>query len=275
VNPSIITGPDGTASIDVGMADSNTQWRVSSSANSPDGKLGGGQSGVTVFQDFFVDINFPATLTRGDQVSFPVAVYNYLPDPQTVQLDLQPEGWYTALGGTSTTVTLQPGQVSGVSFPVRVDQVGLRTHTVKAKGTTRSDAIARTVRVVPDGKQLSTVSSGLLDPGATNANFTFPASAVPGSGQLYVEVYPAFLAQVVGGMDSMLREPTGCFEQTTSSTWPNVLATAYMQKTKQITPADHAGDPDQGRVTHLDRVPTPSDLRASRWRLLVVRYARP
>jgi uncharacterized protein YfaS (alpha-2-macroglobulin family) len=237
VNPSIITGADGTASIDVDMADSITQWRVSSLANSPDGKLGGGQSGVTVFQDFFVDINFPPTLTRGDQVSFPIAVYNYLNDPQTVQLDLQAEGWFTALGATSTTVTLQPGQVSGVSFPVRVDQVGLRTLTVKAKGTSRSDAVARTVHVVPDGKQIGTTASGLLAPGNATSSFTFPVNAVPGSGELYVDVYPAFLAQVVGGMDSILRQPTGCFEQTTSSTWPNVLVTAYMQKTKQITPA--------------------------------------
>ena len=47
---------------------------------------GGAESGVVVFQDFFVDINFPATLTRGDEVSFPIAVYNYLSDPQSIAI---------------------------------------------------------------------------------------------------------------------------------------------------------------------------------------------
>ena len=33
VNPSIITGPDGTASVNVDMADSITEWRVSTLAH--------------------------------------------------------------------------------------------------------------------------------------------------------------------------------------------------------------------------------------------------
>jgi uncharacterized protein YfaS (alpha-2-macroglobulin family) len=236
VNPSVITGSDGKASIDLTMADSITQWRVSTLANASDGRLGGGEAGVTVFQDFFVDINFPPTLTRGDQVEFPIALYNYLSTPQTVRLDLQADTWFTPLGAVTKTIDLAPGQVTGTSFPVRVDQGGLRTLTVKAQGTSKADAVARSVHVVPDGKLVSDVSSGMLAAGTTSHTFTFADGAVPGSGQLYVEVYPAFLSQVVSGMDNMLREPSGCFEQTTSTTWPNVLATAYMQKTNQITP---------------------------------------
>ena len=237
VNPSIITGPDGVASVNVPLADSITQWRVSTMANSAAGKLGGSESGFTVFQDFFVDVNFPATLTRGDQVSFPIAVYNYRSDVQTVQLSLAAGDWYTPTGATTTSVTLQPGQVSGVSFPVRVDKVGLHSLTVTALGTSASDAVARSVQVLPDGKLVSDTSSGVLADGSTASHtFAFPAGAVAGSQQMYVEVYPAFLAHVVNGMESLLRQPTGCFEQTTSTTWPNVLVLAYLTQTNQLTP---------------------------------------
>ena len=37
-------------------------------------------------------------------------------------------------------------------------------------------------------------------------------------------------------MDSLLRMPFGCFEQTSSSTYPNVLALDYMKRTKKATP---------------------------------------
>jgi uncharacterized protein YfaS (alpha-2-macroglobulin family) len=37
-------------------------------------------------------------------------------------------------------------------------------------------------------------------------------------------------------MDSLLRMPYGCFEQTSSSTYPNVLAIDYMKRTKKLTP---------------------------------------
>jgi len=33
------------------------------------------------------------------------------------------------------------------------------------------------------------------------------------------------------GMDAILRMPGGCFEQTSSSTYPNVLALDYMKRT--------------------------------------------
>ena len=236
VNPQLITGADGKANISVDMADSITQWRVSSLAHSMSGKLGGGVGGIRVFQDFFVDIDFPATLTRGDEVSFPVAIYNYLDTPQTVRVELQAADWFTALGQTGQDVNLAAGQVLGVRFPVRVDKVGRQTMTVKGTGGTRADAVARSVLVVPDGQAVPTAISGSLGAGSETRSVNYPTQAVAGSQQLVLNVYPAYLSQVVDGMDSLLRVPNGCFEQTTSTAWPNVLVTAYMQQTKQLKP---------------------------------------
>jgi alpha-2-macroglobulin-like protein len=236
VNPSVITDERGQATLDVDMADSITEWRVSALASAADGRLGGAESGIKVFQDFFVDVSFPAALTRGDEVSFPIAVYNYLDEAQTVTLKLEPAPWYTALGVTQTSVKLEAGQVLGVSFPVKVNDVGLQSLTVVAQGEQKSDAVARTVRVVPDGKAFPRAFSGSIEQGSAAHTVTFPEGEVPGSQQLYLDVFPAFLSQAVQGMDSILAEPNGCFEQTTSSAWPNVLVTRYMKDTKQITP---------------------------------------
>lgn len=236
VNPELITGPDGKAAIDLPLADSITQWRVSMLANSAQGRLGSASSGLRVFQDFFADIDFPATLTRGDQVTFPIAVYNYLDTPQTVQLALDPADWYRASGPTSVAVDLQPGEVKGVRFPVQVERVGLGTLTVHANGTKASDAIARVVRVVSDGKAFTSAKSGSLGAGSVSQSATFPTNAIAGSQQLYLQVFPAYTSQVLEGLDSILRVPSGCFEQTTSTTWPNVLVTRYMKATGQLTP---------------------------------------
>ena len=63
-----------------------------------------------------------------------------------------------------------------------------------------------------------------------------PNGAIAGSQQLYLQVFPAYTSQVVQGLDNILRVPSGCFEQTTSTTWPNVLVTKYMKATGQLTP---------------------------------------
>ena len=236
VNPELITGPDGKATVTLDLADSITEWRVSTLAHTQGGKLGGGVGGVRVFQDFFVDIDFPATLTRGDSVEFPIAIYNYLDQPQTVHISLQAGSWYTALGATTADVPLGAGQVTGIRFPVRVDSVGRQTLTVNAVGGTRSDAVARSVLVAPDGKAVPLAQSGSLAAGSVSRTVVFPSNAIAGSEQMFVNVFPAYLSQVVQGMDSLLRVPNGCFEQTTSTAWPNVLVTDYLKQTNQLKP---------------------------------------
>ena len=57
---------------------------------------------------------------------------------------------------------------------------------------------------------------------------------------MLVRLYPGPLSQVIEGMDSILRMPGGCFEQTSSSTYPNVLALDYMKRMKKLTPEVHA-----------------------------------
>ena len=68
----------------------------------------------------------------------------------------------------------------------------------------------------------------------------FPANAIPEASKIFVRLYPGAISQVVEGMDSILRMPGGCFEQTSSSTYPNVLALDYMKRTKKLTPEVHA-----------------------------------
>lgn len=236
VNPALITDESGKAEVSLDMADSITSWRVSSLANAKGGALGGGQGAIRVFQDFFVDVAFPAELTRGDEVEFPVVVYNYLNKEQTVRIELESASWFTAMGSTSTSLTLAADSVQSVMIPVRIEKVGAQTLTVRALGASAADAVARSVRVVPDGSYVASAQSGSLAQEAETLSVNVPNNAIEGSPQLYVDVYPGLSSQVVQGLDSMLQVPTGCFEQTTSTTWPNVLVTRYLAETSQNTP---------------------------------------
>ena len=51
-------------------------------------RQGASQADLRVFQPFFVDLDLPVAMIRGDEVAVPVVVYNYLDTPQTVQLRL-------------------------------------------------------------------------------------------------------------------------------------------------------------------------------------------
>src|SRR5207237_2518559 len=104
--PSLITDEKGKALLNINFADSITTWRLSASASSKAGALGSTSASLKVFQDFFVDIDLPLSLTQNDEVAFPVAIYNYLKEPQTVKLQLQKEGWFELLPGEELSRTV-------------------------------------------------------------------------------------------------------------------------------------------------------------------------
>ena len=234
-NPALITDEHGMAKVGIPLADSITTWRMSLSANSPHGLLGSTTAPLKVFQDFFVDIDLPVSLTQHDRVDIPVAVYNYLPETQTVTLTLDAGDWFTLAGENTRTVTLAKDKVTVVSFPITVEKIGHFSLTVQARGTKLSDAVRRAIDVLPDGKEIRSAISDSLT-GSVQKTVVLPREAVAGASTIWVKLFPGAFSQVVDGLDGILRMPFGCFEQTSSVTYPNVLVLDYLKKTKHINP---------------------------------------
>jgi len=243
INPEIITDADGRASIVIPMADSITTWRMAMMASTQHGALGSGTSSLKVFQDFFVDLDLPVTLTQGDRVSIPVAVYNYSGDRGDVNLQLQPEDWFGLVDDVpEKNVTVDSARVGGSQFTVEARRIGKFKLTLSARmkgGANRADIVVREIEVIPNGREQNLVFNGRLESVAQH-EVNFPASSIPDASKIFVRLYPGPLSQVIEGMDSILRMPGGCFEQTSSSTYPNVLALDYMKRTKKLTPEVHA-----------------------------------
>jgi uncharacterized protein YfaS (alpha-2-macroglobulin family) len=247
IDPEILTDGNGNASVVIPVADSITTWRMAMLASTKDGVLGTGTSSLKVFQDFFVDLDLPVTLTQGDRVSIPVAIYNYAGARGNVKLALEPDAWFSMVNDSaSKTVAVDSGQVGAAQFTLQANRLGKFKLTLAARMTgqaTREDVVVREIEVVPNGREQDAVVNGRLDaPDSTAAehNVQFPAEAIPDATKLIVRLYPGPLSQVIEGMDSLLRMPFGCFEQTSSTTYPNVLALDYMKRTKKLTPEVHA-----------------------------------
>jgi uncharacterized protein YfaS (alpha-2-macroglobulin family) len=241
INPEIVTDGRGEATISIPLADSITTWRMALVASTMRGALGSGASSLKVFQDFFTDLDLPVTLTQGDRVSIPVAVYNYSGAAGDVALDLKPADWYELAGDTAAkTVRVEAGKVGGAQFTIEAKRIGKFKLTLAAKMGSRADIVVREIEVVPNGRELTEVFNGRLDAAAVTHTVAFPAAAIPEASSVLVRLYPGPLSQVIEGMDAILRMPFGCFEQTSSATYPNVLALDYMKRTKKLTPEVHA-----------------------------------
>lgn len=263
--PELITDDNGQATLEIDLADSITTWRLTSSAVSAEGQLGGATFPIRVFQPFFVDLNLPVALTRNDRVGVPVVVYNYLDDPQTVTLTLTEADWFQPLdddqlSGTddgqdressepaepetlsagrkslTRTLELQPGEIRSLHFPMRVLRVGRHSLEITAVAADVSDAIRREIEVIPDGRRVEELTSGMLGDSPIDVRLDVPAQAIEGSARANVKLYPSSFSQVVEGLDAIFQMPYGCFEQTSSTTYPNVLALQYLRSTGKNAP---------------------------------------
>lgn len=67
-----------------------------------------------------------------------------------------------------------------------------------------------------------------------------PKEAIEGSVKAIVKIYPSSFSQLVEGLDGIFQRPYGCFEQTSSTTYPNVLALDYLRRTGKSVPAVEA-----------------------------------
>jgi uncharacterized protein YfaS (alpha-2-macroglobulin family) len=208
--PALVTDERGRAELRIPFADSITTWRLTASASSRAGALGGVSAPLRVFQDFFCDLDLPVALTQNDEVAFPVAVYNYLKAPQTVALDLKPEPWFELVDdlGLKRTLELKPNQVTSVKFRIKAKKVGNFPLTVNARGTKMSDAIKRSIDVLPDGQKVEQVFTDRLK-GTVTHTVTIPEGAIEGASRLFVKVYPGIMSQVLEGTEGMLRLPGG------------------------------------------------------------------
>jgi uncharacterized protein YfaS (alpha-2-macroglobulin family) len=243
INPEILTDRNGAASISIPLADSITTWRMAMFASTNSGALGTAVSSLKVFQNFFVDLDLPVTLTQGDRVSIPVAVYNYSGQRGDVALSLQPAEWYSLADDTSEkSISVDAGQVGGSQFTIQANHIGKFKLTLAARmdgAAGRQDVVVREIEVVPNGREQDIVFNGRLD-STVQHTIQFPNTAIPEASKIFVRLYPGPLSQVIEGMDGLLRMPYGCFEQTSSSTYPNVLALDYMKRNKKLTPEVHA-----------------------------------
>ena len=231
--PQIITDESGHASLELDLADSLTRWRVQADAILASGGAAQGQTTLAVTQPFSVDLILPANVTAGDVLYMPAVISNHAKTEQLVEVTLELSR-ATALGELKQQVRIAPDASAAVEFPVRFTDAGQALFHVTARAGALSnsadaaDAAERTLNILPDGQPVTFGASGLI---ADSGEFEVivPDNALPGSVHATLMLHRGPLTQMIDGLDAMLREPNGCFEQTSSTTYPNIMILRYLK----------------------------------------------
>ena len=238
--PDIHTDAQGHARVTLNFPDSLTTWRATVRAITADSKAGSSVNRVLVRKNIIVRMGQPRFLRKGDLITVPVIVHNYLPETKQIQLSLDATG-VDIVGGAPQQVTVAPGGEASILYRLKASTTGTAKLTAKAMSTQESDAMEVSLPVHPSGVAETLAASGIL-PGSTDNTTTvvFPTGTDPAAHSLQIQVSPSIAGSLFSALDYLTSFPYGCTEQTMSSFLPNIIVTQAMQQLQLPSKIDQA-----------------------------------
>jgi hypothetical protein len=233
----VIVLPEGKTSVSFALSDSVTTFQATAFAHTADGRLGAATLTFDSKLPFTLHPRTPLEVTAGDRIVLPVAVANNTGSGNAVELKLKEHSGLELLAGKAVDKFTIDGDSARKFYTFRPTlKLGdaVLAFEGKAEGFP-ADIVKTPFRIVPEGFPRAGSVSDMLEGSATHT-LKLTEAWIPGTLQVQVQVFPSTLADLQKGLESLLREPNGCFEQTSTSSYPNVLILDYLNSTKSAKP---------------------------------------
>ena len=254
--PVLVLPREGKLTVEFSLSDAIQPYRVLIAGHTTDGRLGAITGTIEVRRPFSLDMKLPQEIGSGDVLNVPVLGTNATDASVKSELKIVPTG--LKLNG-SEDATLEIPASGGNRLIVRMTPEkldGVLALELRGKAGVHQDSVKRTVNVVTDGFPVQAAISDVLE-SSFRSKLKLPEMLIPGTLKLRVTMYPNMLSEVQSGLEGLLREPSGCFEQTSTTNYPNVLILDYLTETNQAKPdvskrAKELLDSGYGKLTSFE-----------------------
>jgi alpha-2-macroglobulin-like protein len=239
-NAGVKTDPKtGEGTIAFGLNDSVTTFQVFADGFASDGSLGAATVGLKAIQPFYAEAKLPLEVTAGDKILLPISLINgtvsALQDAN-VSVDLADP--FKLLPILKPLQGLNAGERSRCILPIEVGfGQGLKDLVLHARAGAYQDKVVRQLSVKPSGFPIEKAFGGILEPDKpVLLKITIEKNVVLNSLKANASVYPSPLANMTGALERMIQDPNGCFEQTSSTSYPLTMAQQYFLSHSGVDP---------------------------------------
>ncbi|XP_031563993.1 CD109 antigen-like [Actinia tenebrosa] len=245
----------GEAQISTTVPDTITSWVASAFAISPKTGFGIGalKPKLKVFQPFFISLDLPYSVVRGEEIAIKALIFNYLEQPQEVTVTFKgSKDWkaINASGGKENyeqdsvdireVITVPAGEGKAIAFPIIPKTLGNVPLEVQAQSYAAADAVKRNLLVEPEGIPQEYSYSLLIDLNTTSSftktlEVALPNTTVPGSSYVKASLIGDILGSSFNNLGDLLRMPYGCGEQNMLRFAPNIFILKYLTIVNKVT----------------------------------------
>uniref|UniRef100_A0AAY5EG44 CD109 molecule n=1 Tax=Electrophorus electricus TaxID=8005 RepID=A0AAY5EG44_ELEEL len=197
---------------------------------------------LEVFKHFFLYLNLPPYIIRGEVLLLEVSIFNRVDWHLEVSSTL-----YTASSCFISRIIIATHRVrvwgkshATVFFPIRATELGHMPISLRALALYTSDSVFHTILVKPEGMEQSFTQTLFMEFAPTKTTlsrdleFHFPAAVVEGSQRAQVTVVGDILGPSISGLDSLIQMPCGCGEQNMVYFAPAVYVLQYLSRVGQL-----------------------------------------
>jgi alpha-2-macroglobulin-like protein len=228
-SPIVETGYSGKQTFEFFTSDQVTSFRIVAEGLSGNGLAGRSEKTIHSQLPFALSIKLPAEFVAGDQAQAALILKNNTPRPVGGNLDVCLPSGFELKNRIVKVQTMLPDEVRMIPLEFEVpDSIGTHMITVSFSACAMSDGVSREIRVISRGFEAPLSFSG----DGRDQEFTFELkNTVPGSLRATVTAFPDVVSDLLTGVEGILREPNGCFEQTSCTAYPNAMVLNYLKAT--------------------------------------------
>lgn len=226
----IRTDGNGQAKIVVPFSDSVTGWKLAVDALGPNGAVGRAEKHLETFLPLSVDVAVPHRLTVGDRYTMKAVVANHTEKAAELRVRVRVGGALDLTAGAEHVLELPPGATGSVPIATTAARPGPATVDLElSSGERLVDRVRRKLSVVGPGRERVLAVSHRFTKQAQRIAFELPEAPEENSAFATLRLFRTPLDQALDGIDGLLREPHGCFEQTSSATYPNLMVLQLLE----------------------------------------------
>ncbi|WP_282087043.1 TonB-dependent receptor plug domain-containing protein [Aquimarina algiphila] len=232
-NPVVQTNDKGEANLSFYNSDAITSFNIIAEGIGYNGLVGRKEKQYSTKKQLTIDFKIPNYMALQDTVRLPLTIKNESSDVLEAEVDLHLPKGIQQISSFDSEIKLQPNEVRQVYVQVVPLSVRANNRIVcSVKSEMYSDTVNKEVTVISPYFPTEVSVSG-----SQNKAYTFDVnSIVPNSLTADFTIYTDIVGDVMNGIESLIRQPHGCFEQTSSSTYPNIMVLKYLKESGRSNP---------------------------------------
>ncbi|MBI4945530.1 MAG: carboxypeptidase-like regulatory domain-containing protein [Bacteroidetes bacterium] len=226
-NPNVQVNNSGKAEVSFFNSDDITSFRTTVEGIGHDGSIGRAEKTCFTQMPFSLTTKIPTQVVTQDVVSIPLTLKNNTSASVSGLLNITAPKGLEPLSTIPNLQTLAGGKAKTIFLEYRVkEEISEGNFEISFKACGMKDAFAQNLKVVPKGFPVRASFSG--DKAETEYQIDM-RNVVKGSIKVKLTAFPSVVSDLLTGVEGMLNEPGGCFEQTSMNSYPNAMVMDYMK----------------------------------------------